>query len=201
MNRRHALLHLASLASVASVGLAGCLSRGQSGSVDASDPSSAVGSDTGGRAPVASDGSTMEPTDDLPNPPFRGMRAEPMATVVVGAGTGTATATPGAHVVQLWNDGDRTRRLTVVITGADTGVQFDETLDITPGDHLDFAFGTPDAYTVEVTGSNYGAQASVDRDWDECSTSMTTIRLHDGGSEIRGVSQSGNCAAATTATV
>ncbi|SDM37332.1 hypothetical protein SAMN04487949_1443 [Halogranum gelatinilyticum] len=196
MNRRHALLSLASLASAASVGLAGCLSRGQSGSVEASDPSSGSGSDTGDREPATSDGSAMEPTYDLPDPPFRGMRAEPMATVAVGAQTGTATATPGTHVVQLWNDGENARRLTVRITGEETGVQFDETLDVTPGDHLDFAFQTADAYTVEVTGSDYGAQASVDRDWDECSTSVTTIRLHDGGSEIRGVTQSGDCTAA-----
>lgn len=130
---------------------------------------------------------------DLPDSPFEGMRSEPAATYVVGKQSSTTTSSDGAHVVQVWNDGPDARDVSVVITGQKTGTQFDERVDIAAGDHLNFVFETPDAYRVEVSGKGFSSASSVDREWGECSTSMTTIRLRENGTEMRTTSQSGTC--------
>jgi hypothetical protein len=198
MNRRHALLSIATTVAVA--GCLGTVNQSTTSAPNEQSPSTADrGSDTGDASGTA-DATAAGRADadarlsvDLPDPPFAGMRAEPAATYVVGEQTGTAKATPGAHVVQVWNDGPDTRELTVRITGQETGTQFDDTVDVAPGDHLNFAFRTPDAYTVEVSGEGISSTATVDREWNECSTSMTTIRLSENGTETRSVSESRTC--------
>lgn len=196
MNRRNALLSIAT-----TVAVAGCLGtvnqstqstsseRGQSTADRGSDAGDASGT-AGATADARADAKL---SIDLPDPPFAGMRAEPAATYLVGEQTGTAKATPGAHVVQVWNDGSDTRELTVRITGQETGTQFDETVEVAASDHLNFAFRTPDAYTVEVSGEGFSSTATVDREWNQCSTSMTTIRLSENGTEARSVSESQTC--------
>jgi hypothetical protein len=196
MNRRHALLSIAT-----TVAVAGCLGTvGQSTESTSNERGqSTAGRESGtdgasGTGDVTVDARTdAQLSVDLPDPPFAGMQAEPAATYLVGEQTGTAKATPGAHVVQVWNDGSDTRELTVRIVGQETGTQFDDTVDVTPGDHLNFAFRTPDAYTVEVSGEGFSSTATVDREWNQCSTSMTTIRLSENGTETRSVSESRSC--------
>ncbi|SEO73235.1 hypothetical protein SAMN04487948_104427 [Halogranum amylolyticum] len=192
MNRRQVLL---SLATTATVTVAGCLGSDQpSGETTAntngdSETSGAASPESTGTAATAA----ADQTPALPDAPFEGMRADPAATYAVGKQGGTGKATPGAHVVQVWNDGDDAREVTVVITGEKTGTQFDETVEIAGGDHLNFAFETPDVYTVEVSGESFSSQATVDRDWNECSTSMSTIRVHENGTETRNTSRSRTC--------
>ncbi|EJN58898.1 hypothetical protein [Halogranum rubrum] len=157
----------------------------------ATDAEMETPSDATSTADTASTSGTS--SADLPDPPFAGMRTNPAATYVVGKQRSTATSSDGAHVVQIWNDGPDARSVSVVITGQKTGTQFDDTVEIAAGDHLNFVFETPDAYKVEVSGEGFSSTSSVDREWGECSTSMTTIRLRENGTEMRTTSQSGTC--------
>jgi hypothetical protein len=200
MNRRHALL---SIGTTVTVGLAGCLGSTQTspnGSTSNTNDETSGSTDTVGGSSTATPGgetATATASVALPDPPFEGMQSEPTETYVVGSQGGTTkttpTQTPGAHVVQVWNDGEEPREVAVRITGEKTGTQFDETVEIPAGDHLNFVFRTPDAYTVEVSGETFSTTSTVDRNWNECSTSMATLRVTPNGTETKSVSESRTC--------
>jgi hypothetical protein len=189
MNRRQALL---SIATATTVAVAGCLGTDGSTTTTTADENGDTTTSAENTSPDSTTTGTAQ-TAALPEPPFEGMSADPAETYVVGEQAGTAKATPGVHVVQMWNDSDETREVTVVITGAKTGTQFDETVEIDAGEHLNFEFERPDEYTVDVSGDGFSTTASVERDWNECSTSMSTMRLQGDGTEMRSTSRSRTC--------
>lgn len=198
MNRRHVLLCVASAASV--VPLAGCLDFGRSDPGDSDsdgDSSAGTGSDSSDSTPEWYDDPATAPTSGLPDPPFAEMRAEPVGVHLVGGPRPEATA--GVDVVQVWNDTEIAQRLTVVVTGDTRGPLFDEVVDITAGNHVDFYFQWPDTYTVTVDGSESSLQTTFVRDDVDCTVSVTTLRVYDGGTGLRTASQPGDCGTETTA--
>lgn len=195
MNRRQALL---SIATATTVAVTGCLGTNESSTTtttadESGDTTTSVENTSDSTTTAQATGTGTAQTAALPDPPFEGMSADPAETYIVGEQAGTAKATPGVHVVQVWNDSDETREVTVVVTGKKTGTQFDETVDIAAGEHLNFEFQRPDEYTVDVSGDGFSTTASVERDWNECSTSMSTMRLQANGTETRNTSRSRTC--------